>query len=205
MATAKPTRTTTITGYYNADETNNTKFENLGIARAEAVKNILVQKGVPMGNVFTSGALNDSTRYTMSADTLYGGIEFSVQQLDSGKMVELKEEVLIQPRIVYFETGKNSIIITDELNNYLLNAEKYLETHQDKKLQLVGYTDNVGDASKNLALSKERAAFVKTQLEKRKISAAQIVSDGKGDAEPLADNATQEGRAKNRRVEIKIQ
>ncbi len=205
LATAKPTHTTTLTGYYNAEEKNDTKFENLGIARAEAVKSILVQKGVPAGNIFTSGALNSAGKYTMSADTLYGGVDFGVQLLDTGKMVELKEDVLIQPRTVYFETGKNSIIITDELNNYLLNAEKYLATHTDKKLLLTGHTDNVGDPAKNAELSKERAGFVKAQLEKRSIAAAQIETEGKGDAVPIADNATEEGRAQNRRVEIKIQ
>ena len=70
---------------------------------------------------------------------------------------------------------------------------------------ITGYTDNVGDADKNIQLSAARAAFVKAELVKKGINESQMETTGKGMAEPVADNATADGKAKNRRVTIAIQ
>ena len=106
---------------------------------------------------------------------------------------------------VYFVTGKNQLNITKELDDYLVKANKYLAENKDKKLLVTGHTDNVGDAAKNVTLSADRAAFVKGILGKRGIPAAQITTGGKGMAEPIADNGTADGKAKNRRVTIVLQ
>mgnify|MGYP003416984196 FL=1 len=114
-------------------------------------------------------------------------------------------EDLFKPYTVYFATGQNSLNVSGELQTYLQQANAYLQTHTDKKLVVTGHTDNVGNAEKNLALSAQRAAFVKTQLEQQGIAAEKINSQGKGMTEPVEDNSTAEGRAKNRRVTIQLQ
>ena len=76
----------------------------------------------------------------------------------------------------------------------------------DGKLQITvsGYTDNSGKKESNITLSQKRAGAVKQALEKAGIDAGRIAAQGFGDADPVADNGTPEGRRKNRRVEIKL-
>ncbi len=70
------------------------------------------------------------------------------------------------------------------------------------KLKVEGHTDNVGEAAPNQKLSEARAATVVAELVKGGIAAARLSSSGAGLTKPIADNATSEGRAKNRRVEL---
>jgi outer membrane protein OmpA-like peptidoglycan-associated protein len=77
-----------------------------------------------------------------------------------------------------------------------------LVEHPDYKLTLKGYTDNVGKANDNLKLSKNRAKAVREYLIKQGLDDSRITSDGYGMDSPIADNSTDEGRAKNRRVEF---
>ena len=191
----------TLVGNYGAQEVNNTSYKNLGIARAEQVKKILIERGLDRNLIFTESKLNDDL-VNRFADSIWGGLDYRINTL--GGNLELSEEVLLQPRIVYFETGKNSLRITPELSNYFNQAQSYLATHSDKSLAVTGHTDNVGDPVKNQVLSKSRADFVKSELIKKKISATQIITDGQGDKQPLLSNDTPEGRSQNRRVEIKI-
>jgi OOP family OmpA-OmpF porin len=73
----------------------------------------------------------------------------------------------------------------------------------DTKISIEGHTDSVGDSGYNLFLSKRRATAVRDYLVSRGISSSNIVAvTGKGEASPIASNDTEEGRAKNRRVEI---
>jgi OOP family OmpA-OmpF porin len=68
----------------------------------------------------------------------------------------------------------------------------------------VGYTDSIGTDAYNIKLSQRRAAAVKAYLVSKGIDANRVYTEGKGKANPVADNKTAAGRAKNRRVEIEI-
>lgn len=72
------------------------------------------------------------------------------------------------------------------------------------RVEIAGYTDSVGKASYNLALSKKRAASVKSYLVAKGVPASNLVSQGYGKASPIASNDTEEGRAENRRVEFSV-
>lgn len=72
------------------------------------------------------------------------------------------------------------------------------------KVSVTGHTDSVADDAHNLDLSKRRAKAVGDYLAS-KVPGLSITTDGKGEAEPIADNETDEGRAQNRRVEIRAQ
>lgn len=77
-----------------------------------------------------------------------------------------------------------------------------LKSYPAVRLRLVGHTDNVGDPAANLKLSLDRADMAKRHLVDAGISNARIEVDGVGLTRPVADNATVEGRARNRRVEL---
>ena len=68
----------------------------------------------------------------------------------------------------------------------------------------VGHTDATGPASYNQALSNRRAEAVKAYLVSKGIESNRIYTEGKGLTQPVADNSTREGRAKNRRVEVEV-
>lgn len=68
----------------------------------------------------------------------------------------------------------------------------------------VGHTDSVGSEAYNQKLSERRANAVKSYLVSKGVDGEKIVTEGKGELQPVADNATKEGRAKNRRVEITV-
>ena len=68
----------------------------------------------------------------------------------------------------------------------------------------VGHTDAIGTDAYNQKLSIRRAEAVKAYLVSRGIEANRVYTEGKGERQPIADNRTKEGRAKNRRVEIEV-
>jgi outer membrane protein OmpA-like peptidoglycan-associated protein len=73
------------------------------------------------------------------------------------------------------------------------------------KLEIGGYSDNVGKAASNLTLSKKRAEAVRAYLVKHGVPADALTAQGFGDANPVADNSTASGRFANRRIEFKEQ
>ena len=72
------------------------------------------------------------------------------------------------------------------------------------KLKIGGYTDNVGDPAFNKQLSEQRAANVRAALVGQGVAPDRLASEGYGDQFPVADNATAEGRAQNRRISMRV-
>lgn len=79
-----------------------------------------------------------------------------------------------------------------------------MKNNPETNIMVIGHTDNVGSDSYNLSLSERRAQSVKSLAVANGVSASRITISGKGKAEPIADNSTEDGRAQNRRVEIVI-
>ena len=104
---------------------------------------------------------------------------------------------------INFETGKSAI--KSESQNIIDELYKMLSSNPTLKIIIEGHTDNVGNSTSNKALSELRATSVKTSLVNQGISADQIKTIGYGQDKPVADNSTEDGKAKNRRVEIKKQ
>ena len=105
-------------------------------------------------------------------------------------------------RTVYFDTGKNSF--KSETYSKLDAATKIMKKYKKGKYLISGHTDNVGSDKLNLALSASRANAVKDYLVSKGISLNKLSAKGFGEDMPIASNATRAGRAKNRRVEIKL-
>ncbi|GAB3639907.1 OmpA family protein [Spirosoma arcticum] len=226
-----PGRTLTITGYYATDETNSTSFANLGLARAEGVKQYLVQQGVPVASITTKGAVRSKytgLTFTPKGDSLYGALDFAfagaagtpmasmtvaqsaaavtpLPATEEGLAAAERYTSVFEPINLYFPLGEANYIQTPETTKFFDEATKYLATHTDKKLLLTGHTDNSGPDAVNLRLSRDRANDVKVKLRRSGIGQNQIVVEAKGETAPKVPNNTREGRRANRRVTVVVQ
>lgn len=204
---ANPGRKSTITGLYSSIEKNTTTFPDLGLARADAIKQYLVGAGVPAAQLETASRLVD---LTFSPEDSTHGMDFSFADLALPKTEQAlaeaeKYEGVFNPIDFYFATGSADYIKTAENKKFLAEAKKYLAANKDKKLSLIGHTDNVGADDLNMKLSQKRANDVKKELMHAGIFADQLVTDAKGETEPKASNDTPEGRKANRRVSVVVQ
>ncbi|AKV04700.1 Outer membrane lipoprotein omp16 precursor [Labilithrix luteola] len=100
---------------------------------------------------------------------------------------------------VLFAFGKSELLPASRRS--LHNVAEVLK-NSDRKLRVVGHTDSVGSDETNMALSRKRADSVRNYLVSQGVPSSRIEAEGVGKAVPIADNATPEGRANNRRVEI---
>ena len=103
---------------------------------------------------------------------------------------------------VNFETGKADLKI--ESFPVLDELVAYLNRKDDERIEIGGHTDNVGKPAANILLSTERAKSVMTYVITKGIDAARLTAKGYGSSIPVASNVTSEGKAMNRRTEIKI-
>ncbi|HET8722620.1 MAG TPA: OmpA family protein, partial [Anaeromyxobacteraceae bacterium] len=101
---------------------------------------------------------------------------------------------------VNFDTGKSTI--KPDSARTLDDAAGALKLQAALRIEVGGHTDNVGAPEANLKLSQERAQAVMAALVQRGIDAGRMTAKGYGQTVPVADNRTEEGRAKNRRVEL---
>ncbi len=142
---------------------------------------------------------------------LPNGIELSIPKLgvetrlidfieDGGKMVD-KTTWFDFDRLL-FDTAKATL--QPESQEQVTNVASILKAFPNVELKIGGYTDNTGDAAANMKLSADRAATVMGELIKMGIDAKRLASEGYGDAHPVADNSTEEGRQKNRRVSMRV-
>ena len=103
---------------------------------------------------------------------------------------------------VNYETGKAEL--DDECYPALDELVKYLVRRENERIEIGGHTDNVGTPANNLKLSTERAVTVMQYLISKGISPERLEAKGYGLTMPIESNKTEEGRAINRRTEVKI-
>ncbi|MBI3208712.1 MAG: OmpA family protein [Candidatus Solibacter usitatus] len=101
---------------------------------------------------------------------------------------------------IQFDTGKATIKAESAM--VLAEIAKLLKSRADLRIRIEGHTDNVGAKAANMTLSSQRAASVMAWLVANGIDKARLTVQGFGDSVPAGDNTTEEGRAKNRRVEL---
>ncbi|MEI7586176.1 OmpA family protein [Runella sp.] len=200
-------RKVTITGLYSSVEKNTASFADLGLARADAIKQYLIQGGVPAGQLGTASKLVD---LAFSPEDSTHGAEFGFDSLLIPKTEEAlaaaeKYEDVFKPLDLYFKTGSAEYIKTADNQKFLEEAKNYLAANKGKKMSLTGHTDNVGADDRNMTLSGTRAAGVKAAFIKYGIATEQLVTDAKGETQPKASNDVPEGRKANRRVSIVVQ
>jgi outer membrane protein OmpA-like peptidoglycan-associated protein len=103
---------------------------------------------------------------------------------------------------VLFDFDKSNI--KSEAGAILDRLVAFMNENKEKKANISGHTDSVGSDAYNQALSERRIASVKDYVVKKGVDGGRVSGQGFGESKPIADNKTAEGRAKNRRVEIKV-
>lgn len=152
----------------------------LGVSPARAEDKPQVVYPDPVEVIYSVGAIDGAVstkvRKNATVTTLSGDVNFEV---DSDQLTARAKEILDSLAADWSKAKPSTVTVT-------------------------GYTDSVADDAYNLDLSKRRAKAVGDYL-KGKVSGLSLTTDGKGEADPIGDNGTDEGRAQNRRVEIRAQ
>lgn len=110
------------------------------------------------------------------------------------------ESLVVTLSGVLFDTGGHNL--SPDAKKRLDVVAHALKDNPRRAVTIAGFTDNKGKSETNRTLSQKRADAVKGYLEKQGVPASRMYSEGKGDANPVASNDSEEGRADNRRVEI---
>ena len=180
---------------------------NIENALAKAGFGILVGKKSNVPCCTVTARLKDTV---LSAAVGGGRVELTVVKIKemeqkieadaTGMLDELNKSGRVAVYGINFDTGKASI--TGDSGKVLEQVQKLLTDNADLKLRVEGHTDNAGKDKANLDLSKKRAAAVKAWLVKNGVDGARLNTEGYGSSKPVGDNKTDEGKAKNRRVEL---
>jgi outer membrane protein OmpA-like peptidoglycan-associated protein len=101
-----------------------------------------------------------------------------------------------------FDTG--SATLQPASNEQLGNIAAILKAYPNAKIKIGGYTDNTGDKAANLKLSQDRASNVMAELVTLGVASDRLEAQGYGEDHPVADNNTDEGRQKNRRISLRV-
>ncbi|HEU4574381.1 MAG TPA: OmpA family protein [Chitinophagaceae bacterium] len=115
---------------------------------------------------------------------------------------EVKKKIDYAAQNIYFSIGSYKLL--SKSYKGLNEVVQIMNENPDTKLMIDGHTDNTGKADLNMILSQNRANAVKQYLISKGIDESRLVATGHGQDEPIADNKTAAGRAKNRRVEMKL-
>lgn len=117
----------------------------------------------------------------------------------------LVEEGVVRPLVlkgVHFETGRSAL--TPDSYSILNEVSTSLLAHPEVRIQVAGHTDITGPLSLNMRLSLQRAQSVMAYLARQGVDPSRMEAQGYGPDEPIATNATVDGRAQNRRVELRL-
>jgi outer membrane protein OmpA-like peptidoglycan-associated protein len=182
-----------LNGWYRSDEKNNSKYENLGMARAHDARSLFPE--VKEDHIrYLSTLLNDAVPDKLKPFT-------SVEIASRLNQVNIKE--IANKTLIYFLSNSTSKINSKDVESYLDDVAKRVISSKEK-VRLVGYTDNVGNDDSNLKLGLMRAEVIKAYLVKKGTPPSSILTDSKGKLLPIASNDNNEGKAKNRRTELEI-
>ena len=216
-----------LTGQFNLEESNNSDFENIGIARAEAIKKELVDYGAPSKNIKVSS--DEIEELNLTCGKIFGGVDFSFGPVKTGNTENVKTPIAAKAETVeknktknetssppttlpdystystiYYKNNQFVPEIDNDLENWFKYLNEYLDDHPKARLLLTGHTDKSSSSDKALRLGKYRARKLRDALLKYGIEKKRIKTVTEGSKEPLASNKTKEGRMKNRRVVISI-
>ena len=188
-----------ITGQYRAGEKNTSKFANLGLARADAIRALMMPE-IPDSRIHTAAqTVSDSLMANGPAreSATFSWLKMMLKA-NEGAIIEANNAVTI-----LFPTNSTVKEKDPKVDAYL---KILCDKHKDDKttFSVVGHADNVGNDEANTALGLGRAQSITQFMVRNGIAQNRIRTDSKGKVEPVADNSTEDGRHQNRRVVITV-
>lgn len=194
-----------ITGHYTSEETNHSAFPNLGLARANAVKNHFAENGISPKRINIFGTLKDEM---IPKEYVYlGPISYSLDvetSEDSDELKALYDRIKSDPLVLHFDTAETTINLSASQRQKVAEISRYIDKTEGAQVNIVGHTDNTGDAANNIIIGQGRADFAKNYFMRNGLSADKIKATSKGQTQPIESNATEAGKAKNRRTVVTL-
>ena len=184
-------------------------------AAGDAAKNAANAAGDAAQNA-ANAAGNAATQAWAALGELFkvklpNGIELNVPKLgvENRLITWISDKTKVVDKTTWFDFDRllfetNQAVLKPESQEQLKNVAEILKAFPSVEVKIGGYTDNSGDAAKNLKLSQDRANSVMAELVKLGIEAKRMKAEGYGIEHPVADNSTPEGREKNRRVSLRV-
>ena len=163
---------------------------------ANATGDAMKDAGNAVADAFKSFSLPDGSKIKSKA----GSFINEVHDYLSGSDSDVKRRFTFDG--VNFKT--NSAALTATSSAQLDNLVSLMKAYKSMAIRVEGHTDNTGDAAANQKLSGQRALAVKKYLMDNGIAANRVATKGLGQTQPVAKNATEEGRAENRRVDVYV-
>jgi len=182
-----------VVGLYNNGEQYDGSFSNLGACRAEAIKALFAE--ADMDRITTSSNL--SVGHNLSI-----GERYRLAIDDKGASSSGSGNVGASA-VIYFPYNSTRKLDNSEIEDYLRGVARSIKAGGGR-VALVGHTDDKGRADQNEILGQRRANVVMDYLLGQGLLRSQVSADSEGESQPVASNTTAVGRAKNRRVELKI-
>ena len=189
-----------ITGKLNETEANQPNSKNLGVERAKELKKELVTLGLE-----TSKIKIFSKTYPFSFNknnSYWNGIDLKLNTIKQTVIDSIENN--IRNKTLYIDFEKENLEISKNIANYTLLLKQYLVKNSDKKIEIIGHTDNIGYFENNYIIGLDRANKLKEFFISKNIDPIKNKTSSKGESEPIADKRTEEGRAKNKRIQILI-
>lgn len=186
---------------YSATE----RFEtpNLGIKRGEYLSKMIVKQGVDPALIKVKSNIKDLNFNT--ENKIFGGIQIQLKPIDSTRMAEIEKDKLVQ-KVVYPNFTFSGIVANQELNDFADELKIILNQNPNKKVQIIGHTDNIGSAVDNYQQGLKYARQVMWYLiNKKGFEQSSLSASSKGEESPIDDNNTQTGRKNNLRIEFIIE
>ncbi len=143
---------------------------------------------------YISNIENITTKRLNRSTTLYVKLKLEIDEAKTGQTIVLNK--------IYFENGKTNL--NTNSSSDLNKLTQFLKDNPNIKLEISGHTDNSGSLKLNNSLSLIRALSVIEYLVQNGIEKNRLIAKGYGPSQPIASNTTVEGKAKNRRVEMKV-
>ncbi|MBT8316162.1 MAG: OmpA family protein [Lutibacter sp.] len=188
-----------ITGKYLKSELANTSGENMGLQRANSLKQELVTLGIDASKIKVS---EEIANFEYINGQFSNGIKINFNTLKQYKIDSIEFE--ITNKKLYLEFVNDSIIVNNDLIKYANNLKFYSKKYPAKKIVITGHTDNLGYFDKNLVTGLKNANTLKDYFIENGIDNIKIETFSKGESEPIADKTTEKGRALNRRIEVTL-
>lgn len=187
-----------INGHYHDGEEAPAEYDNMGLARAEAIRDLL-KEHLPEERIDISSRLINK-RDTFEKHT-FSGFSYNWKaplKKEETTIITQEDEVTI-----YFPFNSTVKDQNQQVDQYLEKLADRLKSSEES-ISIVGHTDDIGEEQDNARLGMQRAESIQNILLSKGISNDRISIDSKGERQPATSNDTEEGRHRNRRTVLKI-